>query len=184
MPFDDEGPPAASYTPHARLSSISSSVLGHQETSHDVASAHLEESATSVAPLLARPRNEGRSLESFNDASRLAFNAYLARGVDAVRHFNEEEYDDYVGWCSGRSARGEAQRSHMRLIQRNYVYYRAETNNRLGLYRRPIKSFSFREVLKKHEVFDAITQAHCDTGHGGKFSHTLRGTRRCSGDIH
>ncbi|EKG09250.1 Integrase catalytic core [Macrophomina phaseolina MS6] len=55
----------------------------------------------------------------------------------------------------------------MRLVQRSYVYYSTETNGRLGLYRRPIKHFGHRKVLKKTEIFNAITQSHCDTAHGG-----------------
>ncbi|KAH7029961.1 hypothetical protein B0J12DRAFT_704425 [Macrophomina phaseolina] len=170
---DEERPPtappasAAPATAHTRLSSTVSSALGNSRRG-DAPGASSTVPATSAAPLRPRPRNEARAVEAFNDASRLAFNAYMNRNRDATRYFSEGEYDDYVAWCSGRLPRSEAQRSHMRLVQRSYVYYSTETNGRLGLYRRPIKHFGHRKVLKKTEVFNAITQSHCDTAHGGE----------------
>ncbi|KAH7020674.1 hypothetical protein B0J12DRAFT_705428 [Macrophomina phaseolina] len=171
---DEERPPApppasaASATAHARLSSTVSSVLGNSRRVEAASGALSAVPTTSAAPLQPRPRNEARALESFNEASRLAFNAYINRNLEATRHFNEEEYDDSVAWCTGRVPRSEAQRSHMRLIQRSYVYYSTETNSKLGLYRRPFKSFGYRKVLKKPAIFNAVTQSHYDMAHGGE----------------
>ncbi|KAH7020676.1 hypothetical protein B0J12DRAFT_746554 [Macrophomina phaseolina] len=124
-------------------------------------------SATSVEPLRERQYNPQRSIEAFNDASRRAFNAYIARGDEPRRHFNDEQYDEFAEWCTGRIPRSEAQRSHMRSIERSYVFFRDEQAGKQCLYRHPVKEHTWRKVLKKHEVFDAIVQAHLDTAHGG-----------------
>ncbi|KAH7028275.1 hypothetical protein B0J12DRAFT_770906 [Macrophomina phaseolina] len=126
--------------------------------------------STSAAPLRDRRNDPERSIQAFNEASRRAFNAYLARGEEPRRHFNDGQYDEYVAWCTGRIARGEAQRSQKRSTEGNYAYFSRENDGKQGLYRRPIKEHMWRKVLKKGEVFDAIGQAHFDTGHGGKYS--------------
>ncbi|KAH7063234.1 hypothetical protein B0J12DRAFT_694150 [Macrophomina phaseolina] len=69
---------------------------------------------------------------------------------------------------SSRIARGEAQRSQKRSIEGNYAYFSRENDGKQCLYRRPIKEHTWRKVLKRGEVFDAIGQAHFDTGHGGR----------------
>ncbi|KAH7021689.1 hypothetical protein B0J12DRAFT_733311 [Macrophomina phaseolina] len=74
----------------------------------------------------------------------------------------------------------EAQRSHQRSIERNYLYFSQNVDGKKGLYRRPIKEFTWRKFLKKQEVFDAIAQAHYDTAHGGKYTFKVT---EVSGDI-
>ncbi|KAH7042209.1 hypothetical protein B0J12DRAFT_702392 [Macrophomina phaseolina] len=124
--------------------------------------------STSTEAHMDRRVNPQRAMDSFSDASRAAFNIYLVRGDEPRRHFTDEDYDDVVGWCTNRVTRSEGQRSHMRVIQRSYAFFAQEERGKKGLYRRPIKDFTWRKVLRKHEVFNAIKQSHLDVGHGGE----------------